>query len=114
MDTNMGAERAVPNEARTRASVEADAGESTARRGGSDSTSDEQTKKEKTVRLSLDVSVELNKLINQLAKETNSTKSDVLRRAVTLLNIAVDAKQQGKKIGIAERDQPLATEIIWL
>lgn len=113
MDTNMGAER-VSNEARDHASVKADASESTARRGGSDSTSDEQTKKDKTVRLSLDVSVELNKLISQLAKETNSTKSDVLRRAVTLLNIAVDAKQQGKKIGIAERDQPLATEIIWL
>jgi predicted transcriptional regulator len=111
----MGVKRAVQKEARDRASVMADADESTARRDGSDSTSDEQTKKEKeTVRLSLDVSVELNKLINQLAKETNSTKSDVLRRAVTLLNVAVEAKQQGKKIGIAEKDQPLTTEIIWL
>lgn len=114
MSTNLGAKRAVQKEARARASVKADADESTARRGGSDSTSDEQTKKERTVRLSLDVSVELNKLINQLAKETNSTKSDVLRRAVSLLNVAVDAKQQGKKIGIAEKDQPLTTEIIWL
>jgi predicted transcriptional regulator len=62
----------------------------------------------------LDVSAELNGLIAELATESNSTKSDVLRRAVTLLKVASDAKKQGKKVGIAERDQPLATEIIWL
>ena len=112
MKENLGVERAVQEDARG-ASVKAAADESTARRG-SDST-DEQTKKEqKPIRLSLDVSDELNNLIHQLAKETNSTKSDVLRRAVTLLSVAVDAKRQGKKIGIAERDQPLTTEIIWL
>jgi hypothetical protein len=113
MSTNTGAKRAVQGGTRARASVRADADESTARRDGSDSTSAEQTKKE-TVRLSLDVSIELNALINQLATDTNSTKSDVLRRAVTLLSVAVDARRQGKKIGIAERDQPLTTEIIWL
>jgi predicted transcriptional regulator len=113
MDTNTGATRAGQAAARARSSVKANAVESTARRDGSDSTSAEQTKKE-TVRLSLDVSVELNVLINQLATDTNSTKSDVLRRAVTLLSVAVEAKRQGKKIGIAERDQPLTTAIIWL
>lgn len=113
MNTDAGAKRFTQGGKRARASVKADAGESTARRDGSDSTSSEQTKKE-MVRLSLDVSVELNTLINQLATETTSTKSDVLRRAVTLLSVAVEAKRQGKKIGIAEKDQPLATEIIWL
>ena len=115
MSTNTGAKRALQGGARARASVRADADESTARRDGSDSTPAERSKKEKeTVRLSLDVSGELNALINQLATDTNSTKSDVLRRAVTLLSVAVEAKRQGKKIGIAERDQPLTTEIIWL
>lgn len=96
---------------RARSSVKADAAQTTDRRDGSDST--EQTKKE-TVRLSLDVSIEFNALIGELATDSNSTKSDVLRRAVTLLKVACDAKKQGKKVGIAERDQPLATEIIWL
>jgi predicted transcriptional regulator len=113
MSTNKGVTRAGQEATRDRASIKADAGDSTTRRDGSDSTSAEQTKKG-TVRLSLDVSDELNKLINQLATDTNSTKSDVLRRAVTLLSVAVDAKLQGKKIGIAERDQTLTTEIIWL
>lgn len=113
MNTNTGANRAGQATARARSSVKADADDSTAQRDGSGSTVAGQTKKE-TVRLSLDVSVELNMLINQLATDTNSTKSDVLRRAVTLMSVAVEAKRQGKKIGIAERDQPLTTEIIWI
>jgi len=113
MSKNEGATRAGRRATRDRASGRADAGDSTARRDGSDSMSAEQIKKE-TVRLSLDVSLELNALITQLATDTTSTKSDVLRRAVTILSVAVEAKRQGKKFGIAERDQPLTTEIIWL
>lgn len=66
------------------------------------------------VRLSLDISVELNDLLEELAEKTGGTKSDVLRRAITLMEVAVEAKRQGKKFGIAEKDQPLATEIIGL
>ena len=66
------------------------------------------------VRLSLDISPELNALLEQLAASTGSTKSEVLRKAIALMEVAVDAKRQGKKLGIAERDQPLATEIIGL
>lgn len=113
MSKDEGANRAGERAARDSASGRADAGDSTARRDGSDSISAEQIKKE-TVRLSLDVSVELNALIKQLATDTTSTKSDVLRRAVTMLSVAVEAKRQGKKFGIVEKDQPLTTEIIWL
>lgn len=64
------------------------------------------------VRLSLDISPELNDLLNDLAAKMGGTKSDVLRKAIALMEIAVDAKRQGKKFGIAEKDQPLATEIV--
>jgi len=66
------------------------------------------------VRLSLDISPEANELIERLATQIGGTKSDVLRKAVALMEIAVDAKRQGKKFGIAEKDQQLATEIIGL
>jgi predicted transcriptional regulator len=72
-----------------------------------------KTGKEK-VRLSLDISPELNALLDQLAEQTGSTKSELLRKAISLLEVAVEAKRQGKKFGIAERDQQLATEIIGL
>ncbi len=66
------------------------------------------------VRLSLDISPELNALLEQLAALTGSTKSEVLRKAIALMEVAVEAKRQGKKLGIAERDQQLTTEIIGL
>lgn len=66
------------------------------------------------VRLNLDITPELNELLDRLAVAIGGTKSDVLRKGIALLEIAVEAKRQGKKFGIAEKDQPLATEIIGL
>lgn len=59
----------------------------------------------------LDMSPEANALLERLAAKTNSNKNDVLARALVLFEVAVDATLQGKKLGIAETDQQLATEI---
>lgn len=40
------------------------------------------------------------------------TKSDVLRQAIALMELMIVAKEQGKKFGITEPDQPLTTEIV--
>lgn len=64
------------------------------------------------VRLSLDVSLELNQTLEDLAEKIGGTKSEVLRKAIALMEVMVEAKQQGKKVGIADKDQPLATEIV--
>lgn len=64
------------------------------------------------VHLSLDISPDLNALLDKLAASIGGTKSDVLLKAIVLMDVAVDAKRQGKKFGIAEKDQPLATEIV--
>jgi predicted transcriptional regulator len=79
-------------------------------RGSTDPPNNERSK----VRLSLDISPELNELLDRLAATIGGTKSDVLRKAIALMEVAVEAKRQGKKFGIAEKDQPLATEIIGL
>jgi hypothetical protein len=55
------------------------------------------------VRLSLDVSTELNDLLEELAYKTHSSKSDVLRKAIALMELAVIAKEQGRTIGVAEK-----------
>jgi predicted transcriptional regulator len=67
-----------------------------------------------TIRLSLDVSPELYETLNLLAAKLHSTKSDVLRKAVALLEVAVRAKEEHKKFGVAAADQPLETEIVGL
>lgn len=64
------------------------------------------------VRLSLDVSLELNQTLEDLAEKIGGTKSEVLRKAIALMEVMVEAKQQGKRVGIADKDQPLATEIV--
>lgn len=67
-----------------------------------------------TIRLSLDVSPELNDTLTQLAAKLHTSKSDVLRKAIALMDVAVRAKEQHKKFGIAASDQPLETEIVGL
>jgi hypothetical protein len=70
---------------------------------------------EKTrVRLSLDISQELNQLLERLSSEADSSKSDILRKGIVLMEVFVTARKQGKKFGVAERDQALVTEIVGL
>jgi predicted transcriptional regulator len=64
------------------------------------------------VRLTLEVSKDLNALLERLSEETGSSKSEVLRKAIGLMEVAVEAKQQGHVLGIADRDTPLRTRIV--
>ena len=69
-------------------------------------------KEKEKVRLSLDISPELNTLLEELAAATSGTKSDVLRKAIGLMEAAVDGKRRGLKLGLADKGQVLTTEII--
>lgn len=64
-------------------------------------------------RINFEVSPELDKTIEKLVKLTGSaSKSEVLRRAIALMEVAAEAKQEGKKIVIAERDRTPVAEVI--
>jgi Arc/MetJ-type ribon-helix-helix transcriptional regulator len=64
-------------------------------------------------RLNFDVSPELDEIIEKLVKLTGSTsKSEVLRRAIALMEVAAEAKQEGRKIVIAEKDRTPVAEVI--
>lgn len=64
------------------------------------------------IRVSLDISPELYAKLQALAKDIRGTKSDVLRKSLALMDVAVQARKNGKKIGIADRTEQLTTEII--
>ncbi|MGL5065171.1 MAG: DNA-binding protein [Microcoleus sp.] len=64
------------------------------------------------VRLNFVVSSEINNTLEELANKTGGTKTEVFRRAIALMEVIVDAKEQGKKIGITDKDRNLVTEII--
>jgi predicted transcriptional regulator len=68
----------------------------------------------KAIRLSLEVSPQMNDKLEELADKMGGTKSDVLRKAVALIEVAVRAKEEGRRFGIAAPDQTLATEIVGL
>jgi predicted transcriptional regulator len=57
-----------------------------------------------SVKLSLEVSDDLNQTLERLAESTHASKSDVLRRAISLMEVAVDAKKQGQSLGVVQGD----------
>jgi hypothetical protein len=64
------------------------------------------------VQLSLEVSPEFYTVLQNLSSEIHISEGDVLKKALTLLRIAVEAEKRGQKIGIVEKKQPVDTEIV--
>jgi predicted transcriptional regulator len=64
------------------------------------------------IRLSLIVSTELNETLQALADSQHSSKSEVLRKAIALYNVAAEAKQKDQRIGILDKDRNVVTEIV--
>ena len=71
-----------------------------------------ENRDKESIRLSLDVSPGLNDLLERLAGETHSTKSEVLRKAIALMEVAVEAAEKGQKLGILDKDRNVTTEIV--
>jgi predicted transcriptional regulator len=70
--------------------------------------------RENKVRLSLDVSPELNVTLDAIAEQMHTTKSEVLRKAVALIDVSHKARQEGKHVGIAKSQSDLDTEFVGL
>lgn len=67
------------------------------------------------IRLSLDVSPELYSLLEETAAKIGGSKSDALRKAIVLLDVVVDAQQEGKIFGVANNDkEPISKQIVGL
>jgi predicted transcriptional regulator len=64
------------------------------------------------VKLSLLVSPQLNTTLEQLAQESGTTKSDVLRKALALLEVASNAKRAGQRLGILDKNRHVLTDIV--
>ena len=68
----------------------------------------------KHIRLSLDVSLELNDILEDMADKTHSTKSDVLRKSIVLMGVAVEEKVKGNHLGVISANQEIVKEIVGL
>ena len=67
----------------------------------------------KQIRLSLDVSPELNNVLDEMAEKTHSsTKSEVLRKSIALMEVAVQEKERGNHLVVVDKDQKILKEIV--
>jgi predicted transcriptional regulator len=66
------------------------------------------------VRLSLQVSQELNRTLEDIAESTGTNRTDVIRQALALMMVAHSAKKEGRHLGIVSDARKLDTEIIGL
>ena len=66
------------------------------------------------VRINLQVSAELNDLLESIAKDSGSNRSEVIRQALALMKVAHEAKKKGKHIGLVSDADRLETEIVGL
>jgi predicted transcriptional regulator len=68
-----------------------------------------------SVRFNVVLSDELNRAIDQAAEETETNKSEILRKALQLFLAAREGKQRGLKLGLVEpKTEKLQTEIVGL
>lgn len=66
------------------------------------------------VRLNLVITKKLDATLAHLANEKGTNKSEILRKALALYEVANDAKERGNGLGIVSKDRELLTEIIGL
>jgi predicted transcriptional regulator len=65
-------------------------------------------------RLNINISDDLAAKLDELSDESQTTKSEILRKALTLFVVARDGAKHGKKLGLVSDGGTLATEIVGL
>lgn len=68
-----------------------------------------------SARFNITMSTDLNKALDEAANEANTTKNEIMRKALTLYLAARSGKKQGKIVGLADpTTKQLDTEFIGL
>ena len=68
----------------------------------------------KRTRLSLNVSQELSDVLDEMAKNAHSTKSEVLRKSIALMEVALNEKNKGNHLGVFSEQDKMVKEIVGL
>jgi hypothetical protein len=68
--------------------------------------------KTQRIQINLDLSPEFHNTLNNLAQKINGDNAEVLLKAIALMEVVVEAQQQGKHLWITDDHQNLETEIV--
>jgi predicted transcriptional regulator len=66
------------------------------------------------IRLNVTISDDLAATLDAIASESETSKSEIFRKALTLYEVAREGKRDGKKLTMVDRDGRQVTEIIGL
>jgi hypothetical protein len=66
------------------------------------------------VRITVEVTNELNDRLDLLAGELGGSKSDVFRKAIALVEVALNAKRRGGKVAIVDDDNHIVATVVGL
>ena len=66
------------------------------------------------VRLNLVITKQLDEMLEKLAEENGTNKSEILRKALALFEVAHEAKEHGNKLGVVSKDRQVLAEIVGL
>jgi Arc/MetJ-type ribon-helix-helix transcriptional regulator len=77
-------------------------------------TSPERGKQPDKVRITLDLSPDLNRTLEELVAKSGTNKSDVLRKAIALVEIAMEAKPKGLSLALSDKEDRVVTKIVGL
>jgi predicted transcriptional regulator len=66
------------------------------------------------VRVNLSMSDNLAAKLDAIAAETEQSKSEIFRKALTLFEVAHEGIREGKKLALVDRDGRVATEFVGL
>lgn len=67
-----------------------------------------------TIKLSLHLSPNTNEVLESLSHDHHMTKSEFLRKAIALMEVALNNKQKGNRLIIVDKDERKVSEIIGL
>ena len=64
------------------------------------------------VKISIVLSDDLHRRVERLSAESGVTKTELLRRAIQLLEVAVEARSRDLRLGIFDAERKLVSQII--
>ncbi len=67
-----------------------------------------------TVKMSLHLSPDTNKILEKLCEDNHLTKSDLLRRSLALMEVALKYKKKGGHLIVVDDDNNKMSEIVGL
>jgi metal-responsive CopG/Arc/MetJ family transcriptional regulator len=65
-----------------------------------------------TIRLNVNITDELNRRLDSMSEKSGSSKSDLLRKAIVLMDLAVNESAKGNVLAVADKNHQILREIV--